>query len=81
MTSRLVRDEQGRLFVEVTTPGLGARRYRVRGNELRAEADFTGAPTGRPAVPPKPPIEQPAEPGPDGWLVGEAHGTRSDLGS
>jgi hypothetical protein len=54
-------------------PGVGGvKRYRVRGNEIRAEADFTGAPTGRLAVPPKPPVEQPAEAGPDGWLVGAA---------
>jgi len=50
VSSRLTGDEQGRLFVELTTPGLGARRYRVVGDQVAAGGtaiSFTGAKTGR----------------------------------
>jgi hypothetical protein len=70
LSSRLVRDAQGRLFVEVTTPALGARRYRARGTEIRAEVDFTGQATGRQREPSAPRPQPAAEPSPDGWLVG-----------
>ena len=64
MSSRLVRDEQGRLFVEVTTPGLGARRYRVVGTEFKCGErglSFTGAKTGRRVERKSVVVEQPAE--------------------
>jgi hypothetical protein len=48
--------------VEITTPTLGAPRYRV------IQTDVLN--TRKTLREVKPPPETPAEPGPDGWVIG-----------
>jgi hypothetical protein len=71
MSSRLVRDAQGRPMVEMTTAGEPRRRFRVVRTEFGAGPDSSIAFTGHATGGRLKPMSSPGMPGPDGWLIGD----------